>query len=305
MRALVTGAAGFIGSHVVRALVERGADVHVLVRPTSSLDRLQAVRDRFRLEMSDLSDPGGVSAVVRRVSPDLTFHLAWYAEPGSYINAVPENLRSLEASSALLRSMIEAGSPRVVLAGTCLEFLHPSPRTIYAAAKRALHVLAEQLNGNGISAICAHIFHLYGPLEDERRVIPQVIRALLQGKQISVTAGEQERDYLHVCDVAAAICTVADSSLSGTIDICSGRPVTLREVFDAIGREVGRPDLIRLGGRPYDENETFSAVGDAQRLRRIGWSPAYALDDGIKDTVAWWSEHERQRASNAVGLQPS
>jgi nucleoside-diphosphate-sugar epimerase len=115
MRALVTGAAGFIGSHVVRSLVDRGVDVHAMVRPTNPMKRLKGVEGRFSVEVADLSDAASVIGVIRRVSPDVTFHLAWYAEPGLYLNAVSENLQSLEASSTLIRSLMDQGSSRLEL----------------------------------------------------------------------------------------------------------------------------------------------------------------------------------------------
>ncbi len=295
MRVLVTGAAGFIGSHVTRALVERGHEVHALIRPSSPTKPIEDLLDRISVVAADLSDLTAVKRAVGTLAPEVTIHLAWYAEPSKYLHDAGKNLESLALSCLLLKSLVEAGCRRVVVAGTCLEGLPDAQPSIYAAAKRALHAIVEGLDASGVSALCAHIFYLYGPWENDRRVIPAVIRSLLQGTEIEVTAGEQKRDYLHVADVARGICMLAEGSLTGTVDVATGKAVTLRQLFEAIGRETGRPDLIKLGHRPYDKNEIFSAVGDPAALHAIGWGPSISLDDGIKDTVAWWSRRMVER----------
>jgi nucleoside-diphosphate-sugar epimerase len=296
MRVFLTGAAGFIGSQVARILVDRREEVFALVRPTTSLRRLDGLEDRIRLTFGDLTIADEVEAALAIARPDICIHLAWHTEPGTYLGAARENLASLEAGVHLLRLLIDVQCPRVVLAGTCVEpeagkASNPKQSTIYAASKLALHQTAERLGTAGLSTICAHIFHLYGPGEDERRLVPELILALLRGEDIEVTAGEQRRDYLHVTDVASALCAIADSKLVGTVDVCSGRSVPLRSLFALIGEETGRGELIRLGAREYDADEVFSIAGDSASLtNQTGWRPGWQLSEGIKQTVGWWRE---------------
>lgn len=290
MRVLVTGAAGFIGSHVTRALVEQEHEVYAVIRPSSPTKPIGNILDRISVVAVDLLDSKAVERAVGALAPEAAIHLAWYAEPSKYLNDADKNLESLAFSCFLLKALVGAGCRRILVVGTCLEGLPKAPPTIYLAAKRALHSIADGLTTSGVSALCAHIFYLYGPWENEHRAIPTVIRALLEGREIEVTAGEQKRDYLHVADVARGICMLAESSLTGTADVATGEALTLRQVFEAIGRETGRPNLIRFGRRPYDHNEIFSAVGDPAMLRTTGWEPSVSLDDGIRDAVAWWSQ---------------
>lgn len=294
MRILLTGATGFIGAHVTRALIARGIEVHGITLPGAPRHRLTEVASQMELREGDLTDAAWVRDAIRLIAPDAAIHLAWYAEPRSYLRAVPQNLASLRGGMNLLEALADGGTcHRVVLAGTCLENLTTPEPTIYAAAKAAQHRLALGLTERSMTAACAHIHYLYGPGEDERRVIPTVIRSLLRGEQIDVTDGMQWRDYLHVADVAEALCRVAESSLTGGVDICTGAPVRLRDVFDEIARATGRAELLRIGALKDSGSTGWPATGDPTALLTTGWQPSYNVHQGIQDTTAWWSIRER------------
>jgi nucleoside-diphosphate-sugar epimerase len=296
MRILLTGATGFIGAHVARALVERGAEVYGLTLPGAPRDRLAEVSSRMVLREGDLADAAWVRDTIGSISPDTAIHLAWFAEPRSYLRAVDENIASLRGGLNLLEALADAGTcRRVVLGGTCLENLATSEPTIYAAAKAAQHDLAAGFTDRSMTAACAHIHYLYGPWEDERRVVPAVVRSLLRGAPIELTSGSQSRDYLHVADVAEALCLIAEGALTGRVDICSGTTVTLRDVFHEIGDATGRLDLLRIGALPDSESSGWPATGDPERLLTTGWKPRYDLRQGIQDTAAWWAKHEETR----------
>jgi nucleoside-diphosphate-sugar epimerase len=294
MRILLTGATGFIGAHVARALIARGVDVHGMTLPGAPRHRLAEVESQLELHEGDLTGAAWVREAVLSIAPDAAIHLAWYAEPRSYLGAVPENLASLRGGINLLEALADGGTcRRVVLAGTCLENLSTPDPTIYATSKAAQHSLALGFADRGMAAACAHIHYLYGPWEDERRVIPTVTRSLLRGQQVDVTDGTQSRDYLHVADVAEALCRLAESALTGRVDICTGKPATLRDVFEEIGRATERPDLLRIGALKDTGSYGWPATGDPTALLTTGWQPRYGLQQGIQDTTTWWSTRER------------
>jgi len=293
MRILLTGATGFIGAHVARSLVARGVEVHGMTLPGAPRDRLADVASKLELREGDLSDAAWVRDAVRSIAPEAAIHLAWYAEPRSYLRAVPENLASLRGGINLLEALAESGTcRRVVLAGTGLENFEAGRPTVYAAAKAAQHRLALGFADRSLTAACAHVHYLYGPWEDERRVVPTVIRSLLRGERIDVTEGTQQRDYLHVADVADALCRVAESDLAGRVDICTGAPVRLRDVFEEIARATGRAELLRIGALRASESTDWPATGDPAPLLTTGWQPRYDLRHGIGETTAWWAARE-------------
>jgi nucleoside-diphosphate-sugar epimerase len=292
MKVLVTGAAGFIGSHVTRRLIADGHDAIAAVRPGSRAVRLDDVRDRCSIVELDVADSGAIGDLLHARTPDVVIHLAWYAEPGRYRQATAENIASLTASARLLGIASDAGCQRVVLGGTCLEHAPATGRRIYEAAKRAVHELAEGFDTSALSTTCGHVFYLYGPDEDARRVMPTVIRAVIAGEPIATTSGAQSRDYLHVADVAAAFVALAGSKVTGGIDICSGSLVTLAEVFRIIGDETGRPELIQLGALGEATDDGYAAAGDPGALLSLGWRPQHDLRAGIRETIAWWTARQ-------------
>lgn len=281
MRILLTGAAGFIGSHVARALVRSGHEVHATVLPTDDLWRIRDLEPHLRLYRGTLD--------LLPLEPDLAINLAWYAVPGRYLSA-PENRECLEQSLRLLGRL----GCRAVFAGTCFEYdttrgilredSPTRPTTLYAECKDRLRREVERRRGS----VWIRFFYLYGPAEDPRRLIPSVIRGVLRGEPVPVSPGEQRRDFLHVEDAASAVCAVAFSPLEGCVNIGSGEAPAIADIVRKIGELGGRPDLIRLGAVPYYPGEPMLIVADNTRLRSTGWSPRYDLERGLADTFAWW-----------------
>jgi nucleoside-diphosphate-sugar epimerase len=286
MRILLTGATGFIGSHVARELLARGHEVHVTARPTSDRRRIRDIESRIRIWDGEMDHVP--------VEPDVAIHLAWYAVPGKYLTA-PENRDCLEASRRLLARL----RGRVVFAGTCFEHdlqlgvlredSATKPATLYAECKDALR---REVEGRPDSA-WVRFFYQYGPWEDERRLMPAVMLGQLRGQPSKVSTGEQRYDYLHVEDVASAVCAVAESKLTGCVNIGSGAAPSVREIVTEITALGGRPDLIQWGAYPAKPGEPKLIQCDNAKLRSTGWSPRYSLASGLKHTFAWW--HDRFR----------
>jgi nucleoside-diphosphate-sugar epimerase len=285
MRVLVTGATGFVGSHVADALVRRGDEVHGITRLSTGGDRAAGLAPSISWHEVDPDDTTALLQTVHEIGPEAAVHLGWYAQPGVYLNDSRENLRSLRTTTSLLEALLDARCPRVVLAGSGLETV--APTTIYAAAKASAHLIAAQLRRDGVAATCAHIFYTYGPRENARRVIPTVIRSLLRGEPVAVGDGSETRDYVHVADVAEAFSAILERDLGPSVDICTGRTVHLRDVFEVIGRQTGQAALIRPGERRTSA-VLFPETGDPVPLQALGWKPAIGLEDGIRDAIAYW-----------------
>lgn len=290
MRITVTGAAGFIGSHVVRAALGAGHEVRAVVRPGADTDRL--ADSGLEAIACDLADDDLGAALE---GAEVVVHCAWYVEPGSYLHAQGPNDAALRMSARVAREALDRDA-RFLSCGTCLEDIADAPASAYRTAKTALHALLAQLANDGASTLCAHVFYPYGPWEDPRRMVPTLVRSLLAGEAVATTDGRQVRDVMHVSDLAAALVRLAASDLVGSVDVCS-EPIELREVLEAIGRHTGRPDLLGIGERAYGADEIVRAVGDPGPLRRLGWAPGRTLDEGIAATVAWWAD--RFERSNA------
>lgn len=301
MRLFLTGATGFIGSHLARRLVREGCEVTALVRPGADRRRLADVQNRLTIVEGDLRAPRELARALQATAPEVCVHLAWCAT-GDYLHA-DENLAFVSASVGLLPVLNEAGCRRIVLAGTCVEYdTTPGllteaspirPRTLYAACKQALWLMTEQFaHARTWSAVSAKLFQVYGPDEHEARLVPRVIRSLRAGEPCSLTSGDQRRDFLHVEDVAAALAALARSEITGPVNVGGSAHVPVAEVARELGHLLGRPDLIRLGALPPRADEPPCLCASPGRWQaELGWTPRYNLPEGLRHTVDWWRVH--------------
>lgn len=298
MRVLLTGAGGFIGAHVARALLQRGAEVHAMVRDRSRAERLEGIEGALTVHEADLVDPAAVKRVIEAARPELCVHGAWYAVPGKYLHGA-ENLDHVAASLHLARELAAAGCQRLVGLGTCFEYdtavtspLHEAsstaPRFLYATCKLALHdILSAAAPHTKTSFAWCRIFYQFGPMEARERLVPHVIDRLLDagGATADTTAGEQIRDFLHVADVGAAVATVALSDVQGAVNIGSGVPVTVRDVVTTVARICEAEDRLHLGAVPYRPNDPMYVCADVTKLSRLGFTPRFDLESGLRDTI--------------------
>ena len=297
---LVTGAAGFIGSHVARLLVSEGHHVTAILRPATDRWRLRGIEDRLSILEGDLRALDALAPSIRAARPDICIHLAWQQLYGKA--SAEANISSLAAGLELMRLTSAAGCDRFVTAGTCFEYdlghdplaeaTPLRPRDLYGACKKALFDVGREFSAPaGVNIVAARVFYTYGPYQDAGRLVPSIALSLLRGETARLTPGQQIRDYMHVEDIASAIWAVALSGRSGAVNIASGQPVTIAELAQHIGALLGRPDLIQLGALAYPPNEPMRIVGDPSLLRcGVGWTPRFDLETGLAQTVAWWRE---------------
>ncbi len=296
MRVLVTGATGFIGSWAVRALLDRDHEVIGTFRPGRVPPPDLTGHARFVGWPAELDDPVAVETLAREAHAEVTVHMAWYAEPATYLRS-PRNMDSLATTVRLARALHDSGCRRIVAAGTCVEYapknrpqVESDPteaRTLYAACKHAARMAMQALADEVKTQFAwARIFHLHGPGDHPARLLPSIVHQLRRGLAVELTDGTQVRDHLHVADVGTAIASIATSDATGIFNVCSGEPVTLRQVVEAVAGEVGRPDLLRFGARPHRPQELMFLVGDPTRLKGLGWAPRFTLIDGLRDAIA-------------------
>jgi len=309
-RVLITGASGFIGRHCVPLLVERDFEVHAV-----SL-RIPPLEGDVRWHHVDLLDDGQVWKLVDEVRPTHLLHLAWVTEPGRYQRS-EDNLRWVQASLSLLRSLQSSGGKRVVMAGSCAEYdqrygycsegVTPlAPATPYGVCKHSMQLMLKTYAElTGLSSAWGRVFSLYGPHEHPERLVASVSRALLGGHEALCTPGNQIRDYLYVDDVATAFVGLLDAEVTGPVNIASGRGVAIRDLVQTLGEVCGRPDLIRLGALPARADEPSVIFGDSGRLRSIvGWKPRWELRAGLEKTVRWWSGACSTRGRSDSAIDP-
>jgi len=302
MRLLITGAAGFVGSHLVRAAVGRGHDVVAAVRSPARASSLEGVSTRLRLVEADLADGRAMRRAAADASPDLALHLAWSIGRDYYDS--PDNLACVGGSLALLQGLVEARCRRIVFVGTHLELApserdmdenHPvAPRDLYAACKDAVHRVARAyVAGTETSFVWARLFNLYGPGQADWALVSYVVRHLLEGRRCPMTHGEQLRGFLHVRDAADALLDVAEAPVRGVVHVGSDDVVTVRELALRIAERLGGADLLSFGALAPSPRDAPRIVSSTVRLRsEVGFRPRVPLDEGLQDTIDWWQRND-------------
>jgi UDP-glucose 4-epimerase len=288
-RALVTGAAGFIGSTLCRRLVASGMEVHGVSRVARS------TRDGIRWWTADLSDAGAAGRILRQVRPDVAFHLASHVSGDRGLGAVASTLRdNLVTTVNLLTAAAEAGGTRVVLAGSMEESApdDPAPSSPYAAAKAAASAYAQLFDQlYGLPVVNLRVFMVYGPGQwDGTKLVPYVISSLLRGEGPRLSSGTRQVDWVYVDDVVAAFVAAAESPKApgSTVDVGSGELVSIRALVERIVPLVGgdvRPVFGALPDRP-GERPRVADVAPSREV--IGWEPSTPLDVGLARTVEWF-----------------
>jgi NAD dependent epimerase/dehydratase len=308
-RVLVTGAGGFIGSHLVEALLRQGADVTVLLRYTSrggrgNLDFLSDTDGaRLRVVFGDVSDPQTVEEAV--AGHEFVFHLAALVGiPYSYEHPREVMDANVVGTVNVLLAAKSSGVHRIVLTSTSevygsarsvpMSEEHPlNAQSPYAASKIAADALGLSFHRSfGLPVTIVRPFNAFGPRQSARAVIPTIISQALRGGPLQLGTLETRRDFTFVADTAAGFLDVAaaDACVGEVVNLGTGQDVRVGDVVALVGRILGRElqvvtDTERM--RPK-ESEVTRLLADASKARRLaGWQPSVPFETGLRATVEW------------------
>jgi nucleoside-diphosphate-sugar epimerase len=291
---LVTGASGFIGSHLCKRLLDGGARVHAISRRVG-----QSQPTGISWHQIDLADSAGTKALTTAIRPELIFHLASYVSGSRELTAVIPTLHcNLVSTVNLLIAATEVGCKRMVLAGS-LEEPPPgeavaTPASPYAAAKAASSAYGRMFHAlYGTPVVLARLFMVYGPgQQDLRKLVPYTSLALLRGEVPQLSSGTRPVDWIYVDDVVSGLLVTACApGIEGqSIDLGSGQLVTVREVVDMLVQITGAQVTPRFGSiadRPFEQVRIADA---ATTTARTAWLPITPLEEGLRQTVAWYAQ---------------
>lgn len=273
MKIAVTGAAGFIGRHVMAELSRRGVAATAIVRPRLK-DSSTTVSEKV-VQLDIHAPPEDCYA--RMGCPDVVIHLAWDGLPNYQSKHHFET--ELPAQYRFLKALVQSGLPRLLVTGTCFEYgmqsgplsvqLETKPSNPYGYAKDGLRRQLQYLQGEmAFSLVWARLFYLYGEGQSESSLFGQLKRAIHRGDKVfNMSGGEQLRDYLEVSIAAQKIVSLAlESKRSLTVNVCSGQPISVRRLVEDWIKDNGWSIELNLGYYPYPAYEPMAFWGDDELL---------------------------------------
>ncbi|HEX5852389.1 MAG TPA: NAD-dependent epimerase/dehydratase family protein [Solirubrobacteraceae bacterium] len=313
MRALVTGAGGFVGANLVRRLRDDGHDVHATARPGGDRKRLLGLTGATIHDV-ELDLPGAPGTLVADIAPEWIFHLAahgaysWQQDARQICQA--NLLSTIELADAAERVGVEA----FIHAGSSSEYgfkdhapdehERPEPNSTYAVAKTAATMYCSHRAREGkLPAATLRLYSVYGAMEDPRRLVSALLQHGLHGELPPLVAPETARDFVYVEDVCEALMLAAEKAdeIAGEVyNVGSGRQTTLRELVDCVRALLpihAEPDWGSHAQRSWDTNIWCASTERA--AHDLEWSATTSIEEGLTNTIAWMT------ARAAYDLRPA
>lgn len=310
---LVTGAGGFIGSHLAEHLVKQGANVRVFIRYNSRDDRGQIeylpreIQDAVEIQWGDLRDGKSVFSAVKGC--EIVFHLgAIIAIPYSYINPADYTQTNILGTTHILNACLEYGVEKVIHTSTSevygtaqyvpIDEKHPlQGQSPYSASKIGADMMAESFYRSfNLPVVIIRPFNTYGPRQSARAVIPTIITQALNNQQIHLGSLSPTRDLNFVYDIVAAfVCVAGSADAVGTvINIGSGKEISISELVKKISSLMSKEITVAQESnrvRPEKSEVERLLCDNRKAYRMLGWKPKIDLDEGLSITIQWAKEN--------------
>jgi nucleoside-diphosphate-sugar epimerase len=305
MSILVTGASGFVGGALVRRLVGEGKKVHLLLRSGSSRQRLEGVSG-LCIHEGDLRDADRVDVVVSEIRPRIIYHCAVYGGFSFQSDTAAIFDTNLIGTIHLLQACERVGFDLFINTGSSSEYgiknipmredAVAEPLGDYATAKCAstMFCRSEALL-KGLPVVTLRLFSPFGPWDDQRRLIPYLIRSLAAGEAPRLSIPRSVRDYIFIDDVLDLYRSVTDAAVvpGEVYNAGSGRQHTIGEVADILHRIIGGPKPVWGEGRPHRPEPEMWVADVSKSVAAFGWHPSTTLEDGLQRTVEWFHNIHR------------
>jgi UDP-glucose 4-epimerase len=306
-RVLITGGAGFIGSHLTRRLAGLGAKVSVVVKYKSIIDciRLSPIWDNLDVIEADLRNIDSLRQFEKEYY-DIVFHLAAYNHVGDSFLHVNEALISNAVATANLLEFAP-GFEKFVYISTSESYglqdtvpfredLTPFPISPYAVGKYAGELYARmKRHQTNKKIICVRPFNTFGPYQSERAVIPELIIKCLLGKRIQTTEGRQTREFNYVDNIIDALISLGkiDPAPDKVINIGSNREIMICDLVQKIHQLSESSSELRIGALQNRPTEIWRMCADNTRISHAtDWKPKISFEEGLKNTIAWFRKYQ-------------
>lgn len=300
-RALVTGASGFVGSHLTRRLVREGMEVHILRRETSDFWRMHDVLPHVTAHVADLREPGSIRAAVAAARPDYVFHLGAATVVAGATDAAADLVATNLLGTVYLMEACEAvGFRGMVTTGDSFEYT-PSPERLsesdpcHPTSLHGITKLAATLHAQAIARgrhrpiVTLRLFSTYGPGDHPRRLVPRAIASALAGTDLPLSRPDVTRDWVYIDDLIDLYLEAAVSAerhAGRVFNAGSGEYGRIDQVVEAVLRLTGSRAQPRWGTFQAPPHDDFPWVADpTSTFSSFAWRPTVSLEEGLARTV--------------------
>jgi dTDP-glucose 4,6-dehydratase len=313
-KVLVTGAGGFIGSHLVEELVRQDEDVRAFVRYNSRDERglledlPKEIQNQIEVVPGDLKDPDGVKKAIKGCTK--IFHLgAVIAIPYSYVHPFDFIQTNVVGTAHLLNACLENGDVEKIIHTSTSEVYgtaqyipidekHPlQAQSPYAASKIAADKLAESYHLSfGLPIVTVRPFNTFGPRQSLRAIIPTIVSQALEDRKIRLGNTQPRRDFLFVKDTVRGFIQAGEceGAVGKAVNIGTGTDISIEELVKKTLGLMGKEREVEVEDqriRP-EKSEVMQLLSDTRLAQKLfKWSPRYSLEDGLRDTIEWYEKH--------------
>jgi nucleoside-diphosphate-sugar epimerase len=298
-RVLITGAYGFIGRAIARAAAENGLEVHAC---SSRSD----IQQPYITHQVDLLDKNQVDQLFREVKPALLIQTAWCTAHGAYWTD-KANLAWVAANNNIAEAFISNKGEYAIFTGTSAEYswekndplsesAELKPVSLYGAAKLSSFISLNAFFAQaGVPMAWTRLFNPFGEFEDPRRLIPKICNKVLSGESIHFDAGMEQRDFLHIDDLASAYLSLTKHRVTGPVNVASGIPRAIREVVSTVATAACRPELVHFSQADGLQKESIIFADVTKLTSTTDWKPFQTFNDRVRQTINWWASKEKNK----------
>lgn len=301
----ITGANGFIGSNLTRALVDGNNEIHVLVKSNNNIWRLKDLKDKIIFHEFDICNYAKLAFTIKEIKPTNVFNLIHYGGNAGQNDENKIRQVIIEGTASLFNACHGIDSIKsIVNTGSSSEYgkknipmsedLLPEPNTEYSVAKVWATLYGQHcFREKKIPIVTARLFSVYGPFEHRNRFVTEVILACLKGEKPKLASPDTVRDFIYVDDVVNALITISESGRLGDVyNVGTGKESTLQKVAELVAKNSNYSHIFEWGNytaRSFDTNKWQANILYTEE--KIGWKYQIDIEDGIKKTVDWFRKN--------------
>lgn len=304
-RVLITGAGGFIGSHLTHRLVKEGAKITIITKYKSVIDnvRLADIWDKLDVVEADIRDLDALRPIRKR-KPEVIFHLAAYNHVGESFTKYAEAMDSNGTGTANLIETLDSYEKMVYVSSSEVygyqekvpfrEDFCPKPISPYAIGKYAGDLYCQIKQSNGFPIAIIRPFNTFGPYQTMTAIIPEIIIRCLRGQEIISTEGKQTREFNFVSNTVDGLLMAAQNPKSNgqIINVGAGEEISIKNLILTIHKLTGSKSKLSIGKLKYRPTEIWRMCTSNERAQKIlGWKPKILFQEGIRKTIDWYREY--------------